>query len=80
MNVFILDMNARYRVKQWEFEIRLNNLTDRRTYSVENCNDLIYTYREVKLSGIDALLSIRYNFQTFFQNSLTSIQIRRLRV
>ncbi len=62
MNVFILDMNARYRVKQWEFEIRLNNLTDRRTYSVENCNDLIYTYREVKLSGMDALLSIRYNF------------------
>lgn len=62
INTFILNANARYAIKKWEFELHLNNITDRRSYAVETYSDLIYTSCRIDMCGFEALLTARYNF------------------
>lgn len=62
MNVFILGAKARYSLKRWEFELHVNNITNRRSYAVENYSNLIYTSTRVPLNGIEALASVKFKF------------------
>lgn len=62
MNVFILSGSARWRLGKWDLQLRVNNLTDRRRYAVESWSNLVYTSQVVPLNGLEALLSVKYNF------------------
>ncbi len=62
LNVFILGANARYRLRHLEFELYLENVTNRRYYAVESYSNMIYMSNGVKMSGIKALATVRYNF------------------
>lgn len=62
LNPVFVDGGARYRSGRWEVELRLNNLTDRRTYSYQifyNLDRIAYTYR---LRPAEAIATIRMTF------------------
>lgn len=60
-NLF-LDARAIYKLKRWEFGIELNNLANRRIFTVIQTSALTTVRNTVKLRGIESLLSVRYNF------------------
>lgn len=62
LNSFLLGANVRYVKRKWELELTLKNITDRKAFAMESYSNLIYTSSRVALTGIQGLITLRYNF------------------
>lgn len=60
-NLF-LDARVKYKFKRWEFSVDMNNLANRRIFTVTQTSALTTVRNTVKLRGIETLFSVRYNF------------------
>lgn len=60
LNPVFVDGGVRYRIRKWELELRLNNLTDRRNYAYQVFNGPDRFYYDFRLRPAEALLTARF--------------------
>lgn len=62
---YYLDATTRYNHGKWQFELLVNNISDRRRVVYTSIWNLVTSVSELRLRGLRTLLTVRYTFSLF---------------